>query len=94
MKKSYLLVGSVVFVLLSYLGSLLLGYSFYSVVKWFAVALTIGAIIFSGALVSGDRQRSNYATNQEKTRTNIFSAWNLLVIAIPFYLVMAYIELF
>ncbi|MBM6613840.1 hypothetical protein JTF06_02890 [Desemzia sp. RIT804] len=94
MKKSYLLIGSVGFILLSYLGSLLLNYSFYEVTKWIATALTIGAIILSGALASGDRMRSNYATNQERTKRNIFTGWNLLVVAIPFYLVMMYIELF
>ena len=94
MKKSYLLVGSVGFILLSYLGSLMLNYSFYEVVKWIAAALTIGAIVLSGALASGDRVRSNYATNQERTKMNIFTGWNLLVVAFPFYLVMMYIELF
>lgn len=94
MKKSYLLVGSVGFILLNYLGSFLLEYSFYEVTKWIAAALTIGAIILSGALASGDRVRSNYATNQEKTKINIFTGWNLLIAALPFYLVMIYIELF
>ena len=93
MKKSYLLIGSVGFILVSYIGSLLLDYSFHTVIQWIAGALTVGAIILTGALASGDRVRSNYSTNQERTKTNIFSAWNLLVIAIPFYLVMAYIEL-
>lgn len=94
MKKGYLLVGSIGLILLSYLGSMLFDYSFYAAVQWIAGALTIVAIILSGALANGDRVRSNYATNQERTKTGIFTGWNILIFAIPFYLVMMYIELF
>lgn len=94
MKKFYILLASIIFILLTYLLSIAFSYSFYSIVKTIAAAATILAIIFSGALNNGDRFRANYSTNKDRQKASILNAWNFLIFAFPFYIVMFIIEVF
>lgn len=51
MKKSYLLVGSVILIVLCYLGSLIFSFPFYSLIKIIAAGLSIMAIVFFRSFV-------------------------------------------
>ncbi|MFL2076921.1 DUF5316 family protein [Marinilactibacillus psychrotolerans] len=86
--KSQLLIVSIVIIMLFYLISLVTNYDFNTIIWYSSIILTVLAIILSGALVSGDRQRGNYHSSPENTNQALKYSQIILIIAIPFYLVL------
>lgn len=85
---------SIVLIFIIYLLTIFISFDFYKIISYSSYALTFLAIILSGALVSGDRQRGNYHTNPETTTQSVNYGLNVLIFALPFYLVLLFEYIF
>lgn len=83
-----LLAISIVAIGVLYLISLIIHSDFNTIIWYASIVLTVLAIILSGALISGDRQRGNYHSSPKDTKRALNYSQIILIIAIPFYLVL------
>ncbi|MCA9766851.1 MAG: hypothetical protein KC455_10590 [Carnobacterium sp.] len=80
--------------LLIYLITIFTNFDFLKIINSLSVALTVLAIILSGAAVSGDRQRGNYYANPKETTNSVLRSSKILIFAFPFYLTLLFKYLF
>ena len=94
MKKIHLFLISIGLIVLIYLLTVVTNMDFLGTIKSASLALTVLAVLFSGVLGSGDRQRGNYHSNPTRTTKVVLDSWKILLFAIPFYLVLLLDTLF
>lgn len=93
-KQINLFLISIGLIVLIYLLTTFINMDFFRIMKSISVALTVLAILFSGTLGSGERQRGNYHSNPARTTKAVLDSWKILIFAVPFYLVLLLNALF
>lgn len=86
-KQVNLFLISIGLIILIYLLVTVTNTGFFRIMKSISVALTVLAILFSGTLGSGERQRNNYHSKPARTTKAVLDSWKILLFAVPFYLV-------
>lgn len=94
MKKIHLFLISIGLIILIYVLTVVTNMDFFGMIKSLSIALTVLAVLFSGVLGSGDRQRGNYHSSQTRTAKAVLDSWKILIFAMPFYLVLLLKALF
>lgn len=78
---------SLLILLLIFIFTMVTSYDFYQLSLYFALGITVIAIVFSGALLSGDRTRANNYSDKESRETSMKYSSVMMISSIPFYVV-------